>query len=294
MELAPSTVSEQIKRFEESHGIKLFHRRGRELSLTDEGERIFEYANQMFERGKRLEDELTHNDVSGYTVKVGLESSLENTRILDFLSKYWTLYSSFGLVETKRSKNLSQSIYFLENDVIDWFVTSTPFKDERFDQAALGKYQYSFYCAKQIFSKFREKGDILHNLPLGKLSSNEEVANKIKNYLLTKSISPKEIFSCDHQELLLNLCRQGEIVLLLPELFDGEYTGLKKIDLGETLDFELYAVFKKVNAQLLYMRKLYELTSSLNIRPAESAGPVNFSMRSMLRPIDVIRPNSLN
>ena len=52
--LAPPTISAQIKALEASLGEQLFERRGRTLVLTDTGEMVYDYANEMFSIGREL------------------------------------------------------------------------------------------------------------------------------------------------------------------------------------------------------------------------------------------------
>jgi LysR family transcriptional activator of nhaA len=52
--LAPPTVSTQIKALEESLGEKLFDRRGRSLVLTEVGQVVFGYADEIFGLGQEL------------------------------------------------------------------------------------------------------------------------------------------------------------------------------------------------------------------------------------------------
>ena len=52
--LAPPTISAQIKSLEAALGEKLFERRGRTLALTDTGEMVYDYANEMFSIGREM------------------------------------------------------------------------------------------------------------------------------------------------------------------------------------------------------------------------------------------------
>jgi DNA-binding transcriptional LysR family regulator len=49
-------VTAQIKLFEESCGLKLFKKKGRNLYLTDEGKTLFKYAGKIFEYERKIED----------------------------------------------------------------------------------------------------------------------------------------------------------------------------------------------------------------------------------------------
>lgn len=56
--LTPQTVSVQIRDLEESLGLKLYEKRGRNLALTDTGQIVFRYADRIFNLGKELQDVL--------------------------------------------------------------------------------------------------------------------------------------------------------------------------------------------------------------------------------------------
>ncbi len=286
MGLASSTVSEQVKKLEEAHGLDLFSRKGRELVLTTEGERVFTYAKEMFAKGKRLVDSLSFNDEAGYSVRVSIETHLENRTIDNFIKKYWKNYSAFGLVETKRSKNLSQSIYFLEHDVVDWMITSSDLIDTRFDKVKIGELSYDFYCSDELYEKYKDKRELLKRIPLGRFGTTEDIEESIKAHFLDLSYFPKEQFFSEHSELLLSLCRDGEIITFLPSFKNYKPAGLKRVEVAKDFNFPIYGMYKKSNGQLLYIRKLIELLSELNIQP-ENLAQIPYVNLSGWRPVDV-------
>src|SRR5262245_34061693 len=56
--LAQPTISAQIRALEESLGEKLFTRVGRNLVLTEVGQTVFRYADEIFSLGRELSDTL--------------------------------------------------------------------------------------------------------------------------------------------------------------------------------------------------------------------------------------------
>jgi len=56
LHLTPSTVSAQIRAFEKSLGYPLFDRKGRRLVLTERGEMIRQYADEIFALGQEMID----------------------------------------------------------------------------------------------------------------------------------------------------------------------------------------------------------------------------------------------
>jgi LysR family transcriptional activator of nhaA len=73
LRLAPSTVSAQISRLEETLDGKLFRRVGRGLEPTDLGRTVFRYANEIFLLGREMMDTLRGNPVAGpLSLRVGI------------------------------------------------------------------------------------------------------------------------------------------------------------------------------------------------------------------------------
>ncbi|TWU08205.1 transcriptional activator NhaR [Stieleria varia] len=56
LHLSQPTLSTQIQKLEKSMGIKLFERRGRSMVLTEMGQMVFRYADEIFSIGNELTD----------------------------------------------------------------------------------------------------------------------------------------------------------------------------------------------------------------------------------------------
>ena len=54
LRLAQPTISAQLRLLEESIGKKLFAREGRRLVLTDAGQVVYRYANEIFSLGREM------------------------------------------------------------------------------------------------------------------------------------------------------------------------------------------------------------------------------------------------
>ena len=71
--ITPQTISGQLRELEEQVGAKLFSRAGRNLVLTETGQLVFSYADEMFRLGLELQDVLSGGSTgSRTTVKVGV------------------------------------------------------------------------------------------------------------------------------------------------------------------------------------------------------------------------------
>ena len=64
LDLAPSTLSAQIRLLEASMGTPLFERKGRAMILTDAGRVAYGYAENIFSLGDELRSKLKSNSVA--------------------------------------------------------------------------------------------------------------------------------------------------------------------------------------------------------------------------------------
>ena len=77
LRLAQSTLSAQLKQFEETIGYKLFHRKNRRLILTDVGSKVFDYAHEIFSLGEELRESIGNFEESlRVSIRVGIMDSI--------------------------------------------------------------------------------------------------------------------------------------------------------------------------------------------------------------------------
>ena len=77
LRLAQSTLSSQLKQFEEVIGYHLFERKKKKLFLTDIGKRVFDYAHEIFSLGEELKHSLGNlKDSMSLTLKIGVMDSI--------------------------------------------------------------------------------------------------------------------------------------------------------------------------------------------------------------------------
>jgi len=73
LHLTPQTISGQLRMLEESIGNKLFEKSGRNLVLSDTGQTVFSYADEMFSLESELTDVLEGRPNSNHlTFNVGV------------------------------------------------------------------------------------------------------------------------------------------------------------------------------------------------------------------------------
>ena len=86
LHLAQPTLSSQIKKLEKSVGHELFQRNGRNMTLTETGQMVYRYADEIFSLGQELAD-ILHNrtDESRSRLQVGVQGALPKLVVHELL-----------------------------------------------------------------------------------------------------------------------------------------------------------------------------------------------------------------
>jgi DNA-binding transcriptional LysR family regulator len=82
-----STVSQQIRRLEESFGRPLLHRNGKQAIPTDEGERLLSYARRILALAEEARDVVARPTAEGI-VRLGIPEDFAANRLTRLLSKF--------------------------------------------------------------------------------------------------------------------------------------------------------------------------------------------------------------
>lgn len=82
-----STVSQQIKRLEESFGRELLQRSGKRVTLTDEGERLLSYARRLLALAAEARD-VVAKPASDGVVRLGIPEDFAAHRLAQMLSQH--------------------------------------------------------------------------------------------------------------------------------------------------------------------------------------------------------------
>src|SRR5215470_2635079 len=82
-----STVSQQIRRLEESLGYPLLHRNGKRATPTERGERLVSYARRILALEQEARDVVARPDSDG-VVRLGIPEDFAAYRLTELLSDF--------------------------------------------------------------------------------------------------------------------------------------------------------------------------------------------------------------
>ena len=157
LRLAQPTVSGQVKQLEQSLGEQLFARKGRNLVLTDTGELVFGYADEIFGLGRELMDSLRGRP-SGRPgrLNVGISDVFPKLIAFRILELATTLDPPVEVVcrEDKAERLLAE----LSVHSFDLVLTDSPFTGQVSVKAfnhLLGQSTVAWFGAKKLADRYR-------------------------------------------------------------------------------------------------------------------------------------------
>ena len=125
LHLTPQSISGQLSEFEENLGVALFRRSGRNLVLTEAGQRILSYADEIFSIGNELLDALRDQSVKkSLPFRVGIADSVSKAIAYRLVEPALSINESVKLI--CREGRLSSLLADLSVHRLDLIIADSP------------------------------------------------------------------------------------------------------------------------------------------------------------------------
>lgn len=256
------TVSEQIKRLETLLETPLFHRRPRRIELTIEGETLYKHARQMFESGLRFLDVVSPTVIGGYPVRIGVQETFSVGPILEFLLRYFDMYSPFGTVHTFRESMADRLLDRVYNSELDWAISLQAPTSPRLEYGKIGSAEIVFCASAEMLERYKNRAELFTALPLARCRWDEQLNKLVSDHLQAADIFVEEIIESDHWDLSLKLAEQGKCVTAVAKSFTGQSLqqgSLRTFSLSGPIVLSFYAFWRQSSGRMIAIRKLAEL-----------------------------------
>lgn len=211
LKLAQSTLSAQLKQFENAIGYKLFERRNRKLFLTDVGRRVFDYAHEIFSLGEELRDSLGDLQRSLlFSLKVGVVDSIPkkiSCEMFDVATREKS--ASIAIVE-ESFPFLCKKLAAHEIDLIIASEKPSIEKEHsRYHAKLIGDLPIVF-VARPSYIKLKEKMPrSLNNQPMIMPGAQSSLKMELLEHFKVKHIQPRIVAEVNDLELQKMLILQG-------------------------------------------------------------------------------------
>ncbi len=248
MHITPQTISGQLRMLEEAMGRQLFNRVGRRLELTDFGEMVYEYADEIFTLGAELAN-VVHGEAQGgaLTFKVGMVSSMPK------LIAERILAPAFEVAEPIRLKCYEATLGDLLGDLathkLDIVLSDQPLPQGlslRAYNHRLGESGLSFFASESI-SEAAKAGfpDCLAELPFLLPTPATALRRRIDDWFDNMDVVPNIVGEIADSALMKALGEAGVGVFLGPSAIENEICKMYRttvIGRTESLTESYYAI----------------------------------------------------
>lgn len=203
--LSPSTLSTHISQLEKDLELQLFHRHHRRISLTPQGVRLFQYAKQMFETGRRLIDVVSPVSLGHYPISIGLVPCPSMPIAYRLVTEYLTSYDPVNIrVSQTKHEDLERGLAEARFDF--GFSGKVPERKDVVHQL-ISRSPLKFFVSDELARE--EFSDLIARLPVVICSAESGGLSVIEQLLEQTEYAPKSIVTSDYPGLVSELCQKG-------------------------------------------------------------------------------------
>jgi LysR family transcriptional activator of nhaA len=246
LRLAHATISMQIKTLEDQLGVELFDRSGRRLELTETGQLVFGYADNIFSLGRELVDVLQDNPVGRLRLRVGVHPAVPELIVGRLLEP--ALRVGGGMQMICHEDRAAALLNRLTNHELDLVISDAPLGPDSsvpFNHL-LGQSGVSFFAAPELAAELRSEfprslDGVRFLLPLPGSSLRRELGR----WFDIADIRPDVVGQFEGSALLTVFGQSGLGVFAGPSVIEGaieQRYGVQAIGRTEDIHERFYAI----------------------------------------------------
>jgi LysR family transcriptional regulator, transcriptional activator of nhaA len=225
LHLAQPTLSSQIRKLEKSIGADLFDRVNRSLVLTETGQTVYRYADEIFTLGRELTDVLNGiPDRHNVKLTVGVPDILPKLVIYQLLKPALQLDEKIQIVcyEGKLSELLAE----LALHRLDIVLSDSPLTPDTHIRAfnhLLGESSISIFGNPDLARKHSKKfPESLHRAPMLLPTQNTTLRRALEQWFDTNKIRPMVVHEFEDSAVIKVFGQHGEGLFAAPTAIEEE------------------------------------------------------------------------
>ena len=210
--ISQPAISKSIQKLEESIGCRLFSRSSRGVTLTEEGQLLYEHVSTAFETLNTGEEKLRRSIELGIGhLKLGVSSTLCKYLLLPYLKEFIRQNPHISISITCQSTN--ETLRLLEENKIDICLIGKPSNTKNIHFDFLEEIEDIFVATKDYLHNLHARGigrdEILSNSTLMLLDKNNMTRQYIDSYLQENQIPVQDSIDISDMDLLIDFARIG-------------------------------------------------------------------------------------
>ena len=223
LHLTPQTISGQISSFEKQVGVTLFDRDGKKMRLSEMGQLIYSYAEDIFLLGDEVKEILkTQQPAHWVTFTVGITDVIPKILAYQLLSPVLKMEDSVRLICTEGDQE--SLLADLAVNRIDLVLTDQPLQPGSLVKAynhQLTESGFTFFATKRLATKFKKDfPQSLSGQPFLMQSKQSAARQRLSLWLEQHDVSPNIIAEFDDSALMKSFGQAGYGIFTGPTLIE--------------------------------------------------------------------------
>ena len=225
LNLTPQTISGQISLLEQTYGIELFRRVGRQLELTEAGRQTLPYAEQMFQLGGELELMLrAQPNEQQILFRVGVADVVPKSIVYRLIAPTMELNEPLRI--TCREDKLERLLADLAIQRLDLVISDSPMPshlDIKGYSQKLGECGISFFATAELAARYgQDFPRSLHGAPLLIPGPETVVRSRLQRWFAEQQIQPRIVGEFDDSALMQAFGQSGSGIFIGPSVIADE------------------------------------------------------------------------
>jgi len=247
LNLTPQTISGQISLFEQTYGLELFQRAGRQLELTETGRQALVYAEQMFQIGGELEAMLRAGPQEQILFRVGVADVVPKSIVYRLLAPTMELDEVLRI--NCREDKLERLLADLAIQRLDLVISDSPMPsnlDIKGYSQKLGECGLSFFATPALAQRLDGPFPAcLQDAPLLVPGQETVVRSRLLRWLSEQQVQPRIVGEFDDSALMQAFGQSGSGIFVAPSVIAEEVCrqyGVVLIGQTEAVHESFYAI----------------------------------------------------
>jgi LysR family transcriptional regulator, transcriptional activator of nhaA len=238
LNLTPQTISGQISLLEQTYGVALFTRVGRQLELTETGRMALPYAEQMFQLGGELENLLrAQPDEQQILFRVGVADVVPKSIVYRLIAPTMALSEPIRI--TCREDQLERLLADLAIQRLDLVISDSPMPshlDIKGYSQKLGECGVSFFATSALAKAYGQNfPHDMQGAPLLVPGQQTVVRSRLMRWFAEQNVQPRIVGEFDDSALMKAFGKSGSGIFIAPSVIADEVMEQYDVELiGQT------------------------------------------------------------
>jgi LysR family transcriptional regulator, transcriptional activator of nhaA len=225
LHLAPPTLSSQIRKLEKALGVRLFDRVGRSMVLTDTGQTVFRYAEEIFTLGRELTDAIQGMpSKDSLRLTVGVPDALSKLIVYQLLKPSLKIRQRVHLVCYEGKLNdLLADLALHRLDIVLSDSPLTPATHIRAFNHLLGESGTTIFAHEDLAQRYQgEFPESLQGAPILLPTQNTSLRRALEQWFDANGITPQVVHEFEDSAVLKVFGQHGEGLFPAPTAIEQE------------------------------------------------------------------------